>query len=84
MWETIWCLVGYLFWHRRQQHAVFPIETISDRMVAVKVRTSLGVILMIALYMPVDYGDSTACDEQIAELGFLEGLIDMEVYDHIV
>ena len=63
---------------------MFPIDTTSDRMVAVKVRTSLGVILMIALYMPIDYGDCTAYDEHIAKLGFVEGLLDMEVYDHIV
>ena len=72
-----------LFWHKRHQHAVFPIDTISDRMVAVKVRTSLVVILMIALYMHVDYGDCTAYDEYIVELGFVEGLLDMKVHDHM-
>ena len=73
-----------LFWHRRHQHAVFHIDTVSDRMVAIKVSTSVGVVLMIALYMPVDYGDCNARDEYITELGFLEGLLDMEVYDHVV
>ena len=45
--------MGYLCFGTgtRYQHAVFPIEIISDRMVAVKVRTSLGVILMIAWYV---------------------------------
>lgn len=34
--------------------------------------------------MPVDYGNSETLDEYVSELGILEGLLDEEVYDHVV
>ena len=36
----------------------FPISAVSDRVVAVQLLTSLGTVLVIAVYMPVDYGDA--------------------------
>ena len=41
-------------------------------------------MLVIVVYMPVDYGDSDALDDYIIEHGFLEGLLDNEVYDYVV
>ena len=46
--------------------------------------TSYGVILVIALYMPVDYGDDDALNEYIMELGFLEGTLEIVQYDHVL
>lgn len=31
-----------LLWHRRHQHVIFPVKTASDRIVAVRVESSLG------------------------------------------
>ena len=73
-----------LLWHKRHQHAVFPIDTVSDRIIAVRVNSSLGSILVIVVYLPVDYGDSDALDVYVSELGFLEGILDNESYDHVI
>ena len=66
-----------LLWHKHHQHAVFPIDTVSSRIIAVRVNSSLGIILVIVVYfLPVDYGDSDALDVYVSELGFLEGILD--------
>ena len=45
--------------------------------------TSYGVILVIALDMPVDYGNGDALNEYIMKLGFLEGTLETVHYDHV-
>ena len=73
-----------LLWHRRHEHAIFPVKTASNRMVAIRIRSCSGLILVIAVYMPVEYGDSTALDEYNMELGYLDGLLDIEDYNEVV
>lgn len=59
---------------------MFPVQTVSDRMVAVKLRSEVGVVLIIAVYMPVECG-SIDSEDYITELGFVEGL---QEYDHVI
>ena len=73
-----------LLWDKRYQHAVFPIKTVSDMIIAARLNSSIGCILMIAVYMPVDYENSDGLDDYVAELGVLEGLLGNERYDHII
>ena len=42
-----------LMWHRQIERVVFPTSTVSDRVVAVQLLTSVGTVLVIAVYMPV-------------------------------
>ena len=61
---------------------MFQIDTVSDRIIAARDNLSIRTMLVIVGHMPVDYGN--ALDEYINELGFLEGLLDNEVYDYVV
>ena len=72
-----------LLWHRDFQHAIFPVACTSDRRLVVKMTTLHGIILVIALYMSVDYGDGDGLNEYTMELGFLKGTLEMVLYDHV-
>lgn len=73
-----------LLWHRRLQHVVVPVQSASDRIVAIKLLSEEGAILIISVYMPTNYRDRSSYEDYISELGFLEGLLEFEHYDHVV
>ena len=73
-----------LLWHRRHQHAVFPVHSVSKRSVAATVRTNRGIILVTALYLPVDYGNRESAEEYDSELAFLEGLLESVEYNEVI
>ena len=55
---------------------ISPVFTASDRLAAVRVGTSYGNVLVVAVYMPVDYGDS----DSLSQLGCLESLLESDEY----
>ena len=73
-----------LLWRKNLQHAIFPIASVFDRMVAVRLKTDRGNQLVVSVYMPVDYGDRESSENYDAEIGFLEGLLESDVYDGVV
>ena len=73
-----------LLWHSQSACAVFPLSSVSDGIVAVQVKADHGAILVIAVYLPVNYGDSASFDDFITELGYLDGLLESEMYDHVI
>ena len=52
---------------------VVPTHSVSDCMVAVELQFGSWSVLVITLYLPVDYGNPAALDEYNAELVFMEG-----------
>ena len=72
-----------LLWHKRLHQSVCTIKTASDRMAGIRITTSLGTILIVSVYMPVDYGDGQALEDYITEIGFLEGLLESNEYDGV-
>lgn len=52
-----------LLWHKRIEGSISSVSTSSDRIVAVRVRSNYGSILVVAVYMPVDYGDFESCED---------------------
>eukprot|EP00118_Oscarella_pearsei_P013186 m.102323 g.102323 ORF g.102323 m.102323 type:complete len:207 (+) comp37165_c0_seq2:596-1216(+) len=72
-----------LLWHRRF-HEVCPVKSVCDRLVAVTVNTTQGVLLVIAVYMPVDgrrSGDVIDYDEVLGAVG---GVMDSVKFDDVV
>ena len=51
---------------------------------AVRLQTGRGTVLIIAVYMPVDYGCRVSMENYNVELGYIEGLLESEVYDDII
>ena len=49
-----------------------------------RVRTDIGVILVVAVYLPVDYGDLCSAEDYSTKLGFLEGLLNSVVFDAVL
>ena len=43
--------------------SVSTIQTASDRMSAIRITTDLGTILIISVYMPVDYGNEQSVED---------------------
>ena len=73
-----------LMWHKKHQQIIFPVQTASDRIVAVKMMSEAGVILIIAVYMPVECGSVVNREEYISELGVVEGLLEIDDHDQVV
>ena len=47
-------------------------------------RSNRGTILVIALYLPVDYGNRESAEEYDSELAFLEGLLESVEYNEVI
>ena len=77
--ETIWRRGNFMA-HKRVEGNISPVFTASDRLAAVRVGTSYGNVLVVAVYMPVDYGDSDSLDEYLSQLGCLESLLESDEY----
>ena len=73
-----------LLWHKQYDHLIAPVKTASERMVAVQLRSCSGIILVISIYMPTEYGNSEALEDYNMELRYLDGILDAEVYDAVV
>ena len=73
-----------LVWHSRLQRVIYPVKSVSDRSVSVRIQTGRGTVLIIAIYMPVDYGTRDSIENYIAELYYFEGILESEEYDEVV
>ena len=73
-----------LLWHSRLQRVIYPVKSVSDRSVSVRIQTGRGTMLIIAIYMPVDYGTRDSIENYIAELSYIEGILESEEYDEVV
>ena len=72
-----------ILWHKRFYQSVSTIQTASDRMSAIWITTDLGTILIISVYMPVDYGNEQSVEDYITEIGLLGGLLESNEYDSV-
>ena len=71
-------------WHKRFYQSVSTIQTSSDRMSAIRITTDLGTILIISVYVPLDYGNEQSVEDYITEIGFLGGLLESNEYDNVM
>ena len=60
------------------------MKTASERMVAVRLRSCSGIVLVISIYMPTVYGNSEALEDYNMELRYLDWILDSEVFDAVV
>ena len=73
-----------LMWHKSLQNCVFPINTASDRIAAAVLHINGRKVLLVTVYMPVDYGDDQSYDDFVEELGNLGGILSSVVFDSCV
>ena len=73
-----------LLWHRWSHYMKSPLSTVSDRIVAVRVKSSIGIILVVAVYLLVNYGDTLSLNDYISEIGYLESNLDMNDHDEVI
>ncbi len=59
-----------ILWHKCFYQSVSTIQTASDRMSAIRITTDLRTIIIISVYMPVDYGNEQSVEDYITEIGF--------------
>lgn len=63
-----------LLWHKSLQIYISPIESGSDRIAAAVVCQGRRRVLMMAVYMPVDYGNQESFDNFLEQLGNLDDI----------
>ena len=73
-----------ILWHTRFYQPVSTIQTASERMSPIRIATDLETILIISVYMPVDYGNEQSVEDYITEIGFLGGLLESNEYDNVM
>ena len=73
-----------ILWHKCFYQSVSAIQTASDRMSAIRITTDLETILIISVYMPVDYGNEQSVEDYITEIDLLGGLLESNEYDNVM
>ena len=73
-----------LLWHKDLRKWTVPIETGSDRLSAALMKLDTISVLVVAVYMPVDYGNQQSFDDFTEQLGYLEGLASSVEFDTLI
>ena len=73
-----------LLWHRDMQKWIVPVETGTDRLAAVMLQLGSRRVLLVGVYMPVDYGNQQSMYDFTEQLGYLEGLISSVDFDSFI
>ena len=59
--------------HKRMQGWISPLVTGSSRLAAVMMHFQTSKVLLVTVYMPVDYGDQKSLDDFMEQLGYPPG-----------